>query len=289
MRRVLFAKSLKQLKTMTNLFKQFLAIGALFFIVTSCDKNALEIDPSAEQLQMEIPTDDTDAHLEASYEVAKIKKDGNEYIFEAVGEENEMVMLIKVSEFAEENDEVYRIAESDNPFEAFIALTDDNVKIPLSIAKTVDESLVAASKREISESSSSLEILDTNDNTKASSRGCYDVGATNFKKQYCRSDYWIASSNDIRYCDQWKKSGRQIRSAKGIKKIRTWTNVICGPTKIYLTTYDRYSGFYVKNYEKSLSNGIWWVNRYYSTAKHRGVTRWSYSGTHRAFTRFTTY
>ncbi len=270
-----------------SILKQFMAIGALLLIVTSCGKKEIETDASLQ------PTDDE--YVDTSIEVATIQKDGHEYQFIALGEEGEMVIIENLYGLAAENYEDTGIADDATPYDVFMSLTNEDVKVPLHIAATVDESVIAASNREIAESPAHLMIEDPNYSTEimTEDRGCYDVGWTNFFETYCggQSSYY-SLPQERKFCDRGLKIvlARDSRDLK-CKKVKTWTNSVCGNTLVTVwRSRDAYSGGpLTKKYQKSFPNGIWYLNYYSSTYEyfrvHRTVT--SNNTNFRAWTKFT--
>lgn len=270
-----------------------IAVGALLFLVTSCGKNEEVGVEIPEEEQIEIPTDVLESTAPPAVELAKIQKDGHEYIFEVIGEENEIVILENLYGIsALENYDNSITAESNNAFEVFVALTNDNVKVPLRIAATVDESVIEASNREIDESESFFQILDPNYETEVSEmeeRGCYDVGWTTFRNNYC-GPWQPSTTSDLRFCDPslktWLYRYSVINNSTDFKKVRTWTNVVCGYTRISIFDTNGWDQ-YTKLYEKNLSNGLWWVNLFPNVPEYRVVGRQAKNGgKFRAYTRF---
>ena len=264
-----------------SILKQFLAIGALLFMVTSCQKKEAEIDTA--DLQDEIPE-----HLLGepvpSIEVAKIQKDGHEYLFEAIGEEGEIIIIEKLYGAAEENLEDSGVDIDATPYEAFISLTDDNVKIPALIAATVDESVIEASNREINEASTMLEILDpTYDELE--DRACPDYSWSEFSNTFCAA---TPVNPEERFCNpSWRYTTSATNSSGSFRKTKSWT-LVCGRVRIMATqvTYDSY-GFYVKHWEKEFTDGIYYVNVSSSNYRKRGIFRQPQNGgRYRAYTKF---
>ena len=253
-----------------SILKQFIAIGALLFVVTSCGKKDVEVD-TAEQ-QDEIPEHLLGEPVLPSYEVATIQKDGHEYLFEAIGEEGDMVIIERLYGAAKENLENSGVADGLNPFEAFLLLTDDNVKIPSRIAATVDESVIAASNREIDVSISPLEILDPNYSNETEDRNCVDMGSNNFENQYCYP--YINNSSNRSFCHaSARNSWHIVNSGSRFKKVRTYTHVANGTSIWIRITQDNGGHFYDKIYQKELRCGTWWVNLFPNTSKRREVHR----------------
>lgn len=93
-----------------SILKHFIAIAALLFIVTSCSKNEeIEVNTSDQEIPF---VGDPDAEpIFATYEVAIIQKDGHEYVFEAIGDEGDMVIVEKLYGSAEDNFEASGVAE----------------------------------------------------------------------------------------------------------------------------------------------------------------------------------
>lgn len=272
-----------------SILKQFMAIGALLLIVTSCGKKEIEVDASLQ------PPDDE--YVDTSITVATIQKDGHEYQFIAIGEEGEMVIIENLYGLAAENHEDTGIADDATPYDVFMSLTNENVKVPLRLAATVDESVIADSNREIAESPAHLMIEDPNYSTEimTQDRGCYDVGWTNFYETYCGgvSSYYELPQ-ERKFCDRGTKIvlARDSRDLK-CKKVKTWTNSICGNTlvTVWRSTASNGGGLLTKKYQKSFPNGIWYLNYYSSTFEyyrvHRTVT--SNNTQFRAWTKFTKY
>jgi len=272
-----------------SFLKQFLAIGALLLIITSCGKKDVEVDTSEQQFEI----DETALPAEPAHEVARIQKDGHEYIFEVIGEGNDIVVLEKLYGEAEESHEETQITEEATPFEVFISLTDENVKVPLRIAATVDESTLASSNREINESSSPLEILDSAYSVwDIEDRGCYDVGWTNFYQTYCGGQgMYYPLPQERKYCDRGTKIVLSRHSGDlKCKKVKTWTNSICGNTlvTVWSTRDPNGGGPMTRKYQKSFPNGIWYLNYYSGASEYRRVHRTVTTNNtkFRAFTKF---
>ena len=273
-----------------TILKQFLAIGVLLLFVTSCGKKNVELD-TAEQSVSEILRDHDEAPIYNSHVVAKIQKDGHEYQFVAIGDEGDLVILEKLYGEAEENFEHSNVADEDTPYDVFLRITDNNVEVPLRIAETVDESEIENSNRQITTSSSRLEILDPEySDYNTEDRGCYDVGYNGFRNSYCMSG---GNRYDRRFCENWLQTWDYQGSAVGngsnpprLKKVRTWTNVLCGTTTVKI---HKQTGHYTYPlvYQVNFNNGIWYCNYHASSGEYWHVHRITSGGSKfRAFTRF---
>ncbi len=288
-----------------SILKQFMILGALILFVTSCEKNEIDeieqTDSSVQQKVNETPTEDAifpTEVSETSIEVAKIQKNGHEYRFVAVGENDDIVVIEKLYGLAEKNFEDSSLEGDLSPFEIFVSLTDANIQVPERIAKASDEAIVKNSKRKISKSFSSVEILDSNYSETSNRMACTDIGATGFRNSYCGGTPVTSSPSDIRFCDNgtWTSNTRNsyFGGWKELDDTFTWTNVICGLTRVQFYAYES-SGIWPFNsyswklkYQADFTNGIWYARYYTSSNTERQVkrTRPNNTGSFRAYTRF---
>ncbi|WP_299890721.1 hypothetical protein [uncultured Lacinutrix sp.] len=290
------------MKILNNL-KKYLVLATLALFIASCEKTEIiEESPNNEQELNETPTDDAVFPTEVSEiakEIAKIQKNGHEYRFIAVGENDDMVVIEKLYGMAEKNSESSNIDGELTPFEIFIALTDAAVKVPERIAITAKESIYKNSGRQIDKSNFPVEILDVNYSDSLTQKGCYDVGYTGFRNSYCGGTPVTSTPTDIRFCDNglWTSNTRNSHYGGSWRErddIQTWTNVVCGLTRVQFYAW-KSSGIWPFNsyswhlqYQVDFTNGIWYANYYTSDYTERQVkrTRPTNSGSFRAYTRF---
>lgn len=269
--------------TMKNIVYVLPIVSALFF--ASCEKEDSTdfIEPEA---QIEIDQNGTQ-QVPKQVEVAKIQKNGHEFTFLEVGTEGDLLVMHKLNALASEGDTVAMLLDDTQhtPFDIFTGITDASVAVPTSIANTATELAVTQSKRAVSDAVEVVEILEpTFANTQKAS--CYDVGAAVFASTYCYAPV-ISTPTNIEFCDSglWYTNIRNSvfgGSWRYLDDTTTWTNVVCGLTRM------QFFGNDVLEAQVDLNNGIWKINHYTGTNKRRQVKRYrpQSTGKFRAFTRF---
>jgi len=273
---------------------------AMILSFTACEKSN---DPLLEeQVVSSTPTIDAALPEETPTNqklVAKIQKDGHEYTFLKFGADSENNILITEklygSEEAKKDLSLFTINDNSTPFDVFIRITDNNVAIPSEIAKTIGNHLIEASKRNISNSKTTLEILDPNyedypypvDDT-----ACTDVGDTEFLEEYCGVPI-ISLPNDISYCDSNRERlvGRSTRYGGQWKELTNTillTNVVCGITRIQFYGWDGL-GSWVLEAQVDYPDGVYSTKYTTSRKTERYVRRsrpYNDGGSFRSYTRF---
>ncbi len=289
-----------------SILKQSVILGALTLFVASCEKNEIDeieqTNSSTEQAINETPTEGAIFPTEVSetaIEVAKIQKNGHEYRFIAIGENDEMVVIEKLYGEAENNFEDSSLESGLTPYEAFISLTDASIQVPERIAKTASEAVLKSSNRPVSASFSPVEILDANYAETTNRMACTDIGSTGFRNSYCGGTPVTSRPSDIRFCDNgtWTSNTRNSYYGGDWKELDdtyTWTNVICGLTRVQFYAWES-SGIWPFNsyswklkHQVDFTNGIWYAYYYTSSNTERQVkrTRPNNTGSFRAYTRF---
>ncbi len=285
-----------------SIFKTLVIAMTLGFVFIACNDHEEELQDEQLQEANETPTKDAiypTEVSETSLEVAKIQKNGHEYRFIAVGENDDMVVIEKLYGNAEKNNEDSSLEGDLTPFDIFVSLTDANLQVPERIAKTAEGSALTNSGRHISESLAPVEILDPNYTDSTIEKACYDIGATGFRNSYCGGTPVVSTPTDIRFCDNglWYSNTRNSSYGGSWRErddVQTWTNVKCGLTRVQFYAW-KSSGIWPFNsyswhlqYQVDFTNGIWYAYYYTSDYTEREVrrTRPTNSGSFRAYTRF---
>jgi len=178
-----------------------LAIFAVSVFFTSCEQSTIDITQTdlVDQQISELPTlDDTNLPIEEEYPsklIATIQKDGHQVKFHSTGSPENLGIFMEESLYgiAFRNQEEYHLEkeEGSNPFDVFLALTDNEVSIPKAIANSAKDNLLQLSGRQVMETGKSLKLLDVNyteEDVEVTFRGCDgDVGYSNFKNWYCKA------------------------------------------------------------------------------------------------------
>ncbi|MGY3793588.1 hypothetical protein [uncultured Aquimarina sp.] len=284
-----------------SIFKPFIFVGILSISLLSCENKEEELyDDSVQELQ-DSPTKDAkyiNELTQTSFEVAKIQKDGHEYHFIALGDDDEMIVAETLYGEAANNKEESLHSIDQSPFNLFISLTKTSVSIPDRIAKTASPSALQSSGRQIENSGALLEINDPN-YTNIDQKSCYDIGATTFMNSYCGGVPVTSTPTDIRFCDNglWNSLTRSSFYGGDWKELDdtyTRTNVVCGLTRLQFYAWENTASWpfsdwkWVLKYQVDLPNGYWYYYYYTSTNTERQVkrTRPYNTGNFRAYTRF---
>lgn len=287
---------------MKNQFFKTLIIAILFGAAfVACEK-----EEAIEEQQVElndVPTKDAILPTEVSMNsrlVAKVQKNGHEFSFIALGEEDDVVVIERLYGDAYNKQEKGVIKnEKLTPYDIFVKVTNKNVEVPERIAKTASEGVLKSSGRQIQKSEKPVEILDANYNKFAQKAACYDVGATNFRNTYCYAPVGSTPSN-IEFCDEGARTSPLTRNSyfggswRELDDTRTWTNVICGRVRVQFYAWEKDGIWPWSNhkwflkYQVDFDNGIWWANYLTSSNTERKVvrTRISSTGKYRSYTRF---
>ncbi|MBQ4804180.1 hypothetical protein J8L88_15055 [Aquimarina sp. MMG015] len=285
-----------------SIFKT-LAIACTFGIVfVACENKEDELQDEQLQELQETPTKNAaylDELSETSYEVAKIQKDGHEYHFIALGDEDEMIVAETLYGNASKNAEESLHSIEQSPFNLFIALTSNSVSVPERVAKTAKGLELEQSGRNIKKNGALLEIKDPNYAEAIDQKACYDIGATDFRNIYCGGVPVVSTPTDIRFCDNglWTSLTRNSYYGGDWKELDdtyTRTNVVCGLTRLQFYAWENTASWpfsdwkWVLKYQVDLPNGYWYYYYYTSTNTERQVkrTRPTSSGSFRAYTRF---
>ncbi|MFD2561400.1 hypothetical protein [Aquimarina rubra] len=285
-----------------SIFKTLAVVFTIGIALVSCDNKEEELQDETLQKVNETPTEDAvypTEVSETSLEIAKIQKDGHEYRFIAVGENDDMVVIEKLYGIAEKSNEDSSLGEELTPFDIFVSLTNTKLPVPERIAKTAEQSALANSGRQINKSLAPLEILDPNYTDTGIQKACYDVGSTGFRNSYCGGTPVVSTPTDIRFCDNglWYSNTRNSYYGGSWRErddVYTWTNVVCGLTRVQFYAW-KSSGIWPFNsyswqlqYQVDFTNGIWYAYYYTSDYTEREVrrTRPTNSGSFRAYTRF---
>ncbi|MDY8137317.1 hypothetical protein [Aquimarina sp. 2201CG5-10] len=286
----------------SSFFKTFAIAITLGVALVACEDREEDLQEEQAQEINDTPTKNAVFPTEVSdisFEVAKIQKNGHEYQFIAVGENDDMVVIEKLYGTAEKNNETSNLEKDQTPFDIFVSLTNKNILVPERIAKTAEGAALQTSGRTIEKSERLLEILDPNYVESIQQRACYDVGSTNFRNTYCGGTPVVSTPTDIRFCDNglWYSNTRNSYYGGSWRErddVQTWTNVKCGMTRLQFYAW-KSSGIWPFNtyswhlqYQVDFTNGIWYANYYTSDYTEREVrrTRPTNSGSFRAYTRF---
>ena len=283
-----------------NRWQFAVVLGLLCF---ACEEKSEELQVEDEVQEVNtVPDKDAeyvDTISQDSYEVAVIQKDGHEYHFIALGDEDEMMVLETLYGDALKNSEKSSHDIDRSPFDLFVSLTEKGVAVPDRIAKTASDTERIKSDRKIGTSGGLLEIKDPSYVEPFVNKACYDVGSTNFRNTYCGGTPVQSKPGDIRYCDNglWNSLTRSSIFGgdwKELDDVYTWTNVVCGMTRVQFYAWENTSIWpfsnwkWVLKYQVDFTNGIWYAYQYTSTNTERQVkrTRPSNTGSFRAYTRF---
>ncbi|WP_438710140.1 hypothetical protein ACSTS3_13295 [Aquimarina muelleri] len=278
----------------------------IIVIVLSIGFIACEKEEVVEQQQIvlnEEPTKDavlpTDVSMHSRL-VAKVQKQGHEFSFIALGEEDDIVVIERLYGDAYSNQEKGVIKNEElTPFDVFVQVTDNNIEVPDRIAKTASKEALKASNRQIQKFEKQVEILDANYVELNQKAACYDVGATNFRNTYCYAPVSSTPSN-IEFCDEGARTSALTRESyfggswRELDDTRTWTNVICGRVRVQFYAWEKdgiwpWSDYkWFLKYQVDFDNGIWYANYLTSSNTERKVVRKRTSGTgsYRSYTRF---
>jgi len=285
-----------------SILKLFTVAFILGFISIACENKEEELHEEQLQDVNDTPTKDA-AYIndmnQTSFEVAKIQKDGHEYHFIALGEEDEMIVAESLYGEAAKNVEESLHSIDQSPFNLFISLTKASIAIPERIAKTANLNELQNSGRKVDQSSILLEIKDSSYTGSVSQKSCYDVGSTNFRNSHCGGVPVISTPTDIRFCDNGLRTSLTRSSYYGgdwkeLDDTYTRTNVVCGLTRLQFYAWENTASWpfsdwkWVLKYQVDLPNGLWYYYYYTSTNTERRVkrTRPTNSGSFRAYTRF---
>ncbi len=288
---------------MKNQFFKTIAVALILCVgFVACEKE--EVTEKEPQTAVnDVPTEDAVLPSEVSLNsrvVAKIQKNGHEFNFIALGEEDDMIVTERLYGEAYDRQEKGLIGEEEmTAFDVFARLTDSSVEVPERIAKTASNEALKSSGRQVQASEKYVEVLDSKYNDIAQKAACYNVGATNFRNIYCAAPVSSTPSN-IEFCDEGARTSSLTRNSyfggawRELDDTRTWTNVICGRVRVQFYAWQR-DGIWpwsphkwFLKYEVDFDNGIWWANYLTSTNTERKVvrTRISSNGSYRSYTRF---
>ncbi len=272
---------------MKNLLYTLMCIGVLLFV--SCDK-----DEANEVLEDSVVNDNSSEEIVSSDQLkveqkllAKIQKNGHEFKFIQIGKEGDIVIGHQVSENYTKNDQFATLLddEKQTPFDLFISLTNKTIEVPAAIAATSKNGALELSGRKSSTKTAPIELLETGFST-MSKAACYDVGANKFRQVYCDAPV-ISTPTSIEFCDNgtWNTLHRSSffdGKWRLLDDITTWTNVICGITRMQFLTDNNVV------FQVDMGNGIWKYRWYTSNNKKRRVKRFRpyNTGKFRAFTKF---
>ena len=246
-----------------------LYVGSLLTVLTlftACEQE--EIPPVQEKDKDDFAIELNDDQEEApSRLLAKIQKDGLEYTFMEIGDtednEYEVLLLTRVYDNrALENTEALLTLEASSPLENYTANTDDPVTVQAPIVKIAGQETLKAISRDTYSEETPITILEAGTENGAAHRsGCYDVTEPVFRDDYCNVPL-VSSPNDIEFCDSgtWTSHVRNSTyngSWRELNEVFTWTNVICGTTKLQ---FYRYKGSWQMRKEVILDRGIWRAN-----------------------------
>lgn len=278
-------------------------VVVLCTVFIACEKETV-VQEDQQQVELnEEPTKDAVLPEEVSQNsrlVAKVQKDGHEFSFIALGEEDDMVVLEKL--YGDDHQEIEngrRETDDLTPFEVFVKITDANIKVPSRIVKTVGEEVLKSSGRQVQEVQVYFEALDPNYIEMTNRVACYNVGATNFRNIYCNAPVSSTSTN-IEFCDEAARTSSLTRSSvfggswREMDDTRTYTNVICGRVKVRFYAWEKdgiwpWSNYkWFLKYQVYLDNGIWYANYFTSRNTERKVIRNRVfsNGSYRSYTRF---
>jgi len=189
-----------------SILKPSILAMILSLVFIACEKdNAISYD---EQNQQSRPNPTADATInteitEVPFELAKIQKDGHEITFFALGDDDDLAVTGGLyGQFSEKAYAKLKEYQQMNDFELFISITDQSIAVPQRIAKTVDNSVLKASRRTVlSQKAEKILIKDPNYAPFSIQKsGGSDVGAINFQTNHC--NFPLASnSNFIEFCD----------------------------------------------------------------------------------------
>ncbi|WP_299443089.1 hypothetical protein [uncultured Aquimarina sp.] len=285
-----------------SIFKTLAIAMTLGVVFVACDTHEEELPDEQLQELQETPTKNAKYVNElnqTSFEVAKIQKDGHEYHFIAVGDEEEMIVAETLYGDAAKNAEESLHSIDQSPFNLFVSLTASSVSIPERISKTAKDSELQQSGRNVEKSDVLLEIKDPNYTDISTEKACYDIGSTDFRNIYCGGVPVVSTPTDIRYCDNglWYSLTRSSIYGGDWKELDdtyTRTNVVCGLTRLQFYAWENTASWpfsdwkWVLKYQVDLPNGYWYYYYYTSTNTERQVkrTRPTNSGSFRAYTRF---
>ncbi len=289
-----------------SILKTLCTVAVFSLVLFSCENKEEELKEvqnlEEQEVVNETPTEDAvfpTEVSEVSKEVALIQKNGHQYQFVSVGENDDMVILEKLYGDSEKNNEKSSLEKGLNPFDLFISITDSSLPVPDRIAKTAKGTALQDSGREIQVAEKSMQILDPNYQEAIQQKACYDVGYTGFRNTYCGGVPVVSTPTDIRFCDNglWYSNTRNSYYGGSWRErddVYTWTNVVCGLTRVQFYAW-KSSGIWPFNswswhlqYQVDFTNGIWYAYYYSSDYTEREVrrTRPTSSGSFRAYTRF---
>ncbi|MDH7447165.1 hypothetical protein [Aquimarina sp. 2201CG14-23] len=285
-----------------SIFKTLAITMALGVVFVACEDREEELPD--EQLQEVNPSPTKNAAYvdelsQTSFDVAKIQKNGHEYRFIALGDEDEMIIAESLYGDAAKNVEESLHSIDQSPFNLFVSLTKSSIPVPERIAKTAKDSEIQQSGRDIERNGNLFEINDPNYSGFSTQKACYDIGATNFMNSYCGGVPVTSTPTDIRFCDNglWNSLTRSSYYGGDWKELDdtyTRTNVVCGLTRLQFYAWENTASWpfsnwkWVLKYQYDLPNGYWYYYYYTSTNTERQVkrTRPYNTGNFRAYTRF---
>ncbi|MHA7055859.1 hypothetical protein ACWGOQ_0001465 [Aquimarina sp. M1] len=241
-----------------------LMIPLLILVFYSCELEETNEAIDFDQTTVEAPENFVENQPKASI-IATIQNDGMEYTFIEIENENkndyDIFLKGKVYDYEKLTDiDWMRDIEGRNPFETFVAITDDNISIPETLAKLGGLEAVKASGRTIENAKTAIYISDPNfEQIKQKSSACYNESESTFRNQRCLVP--LSSNPDyIEFCDSgiWTSHTRNSTFGGNWRKLNeafTWTNVICGSTSV---KFYRHKGSWQLRKEVQLDSGIWY-------------------------------
>lgn len=286
-----------------SLVKRWPLLVIFGLILVGCEQKEEEL-PEEQQLHEEVNTSPTkDAEYvntisSTSFDVATIQKDGHEYHFIALGENDDMIVAETLYGEAAKNTEESLHSVELSPFNLFISLTTSDIAVPERIAKTAKASELSQAQRKVETSGVLFELKDP-DYESIQQKSCYDIGSTNFRNSYCGGVPVVSTPTDVRFCDNglWNSLTRSSFYGGDWKELDdtyTRTNVVCGLTRLQFYAWENTASWpfsdwkWVLKYQVDMPNGYWYYYYYTSTNTERQVkrTRPNNSGSFRAYTRF---
>jgi len=223
---------------------------ALIFCFISCDKSTDLQEEGASQLS-ETPTmDDSDFDPSTVVEypsklIATIQKDGHQITFSTTGppESQGILMAESLYGMALENGEfITGLSEETTPFDIFLAMTDKEVDVPMSIATSAKDNQLELSGRDVQETNRMLNLLDENytepEAAMTEVRSCYDLPWLS-----CYPDLsWNLSSCDFMGTGKQSTKFSYAAGWKKVRKISARVSHNCGRIGLFFFYWDRTSG-----------------------------------------------
>lgn len=286
-----------------SIFKTAAIACTIAIALVACEDREEELQQDSQLQEIhDTPTKNatyTDELMDTSFEVAKIQKEGHEYHFIALGDEDEMIVAETLYGEAAKNTEESLHSVEQSPFNLFVSLTNSSTSIPERIAKTAKGNELRQSGRIVEKNDNLVQINDPNYTDQVAQKACYDIGSTNFRNSYCGGVPVISTPTDIRFCDNGLRTSLTRDSYYGgdwkeLDDTYTRTNVVCGLTRLQFYAWENTASWpfsdwkWVLKYQVDMPNGYWYYYYYTSTNTERRVkrTRPTNSGSFRSYTRF---